>query len=90
MIIRENYSEEHINELQLSKRTGRDLIERTLFAFGLLEALASVGMKFIFKGGMSLLLLLPLPRRLSTDIDIIVDPKTDVDEYIQKAAEIFL
>ena len=30
MIIRENYDEAHINELQVSKKTGRDLIERTL------------------------------------------------------------
>ena len=89
MIIRENYDEAHINELQVSKKTGRDLIERTLFAFGLLEALARVGLKFIFKGGTSLLLLLPYPRRLSTDIDIVVDPETDVEEYIRKASQIF-
>ena len=89
MIVRENYLEEHIKELQISKRTGRDLIERTLYAFGLLEALVSVGMKFTFKGGTSLLLLLPHPRRLSTDIDIVVDPGTDVDDYIEKASHIF-
>lgn len=89
MIIKENYSESHIIELQKSQKTGRDLIERTLFAFGLLEALAQVGMKFTFKGGTSLLLLLPQPQRLSTDIDIIVDPGTDVDDYISRASKIF-
>ena len=34
------------------------LIERTVFAFGLLEALVRVGLKFTFKGGTSLMLLL--------------------------------
>jgi hypothetical protein len=29
------------------------------------------------------------PRRLSTDIDIIVQPGTDLDEYLKRAAEIF-
>ena len=47
------------------------------------------GMKFIFKGGTSLMLLLEHPLRLSTDIDIIVDPGTDVDRYIEAAGNIF-
>lgn len=48
------------------------IIERTVFAFGLLEAITRVGMPFIFKGGTSLMVMLDDPRRLSTDIDIIV------------------
>lgn len=36
-----------------------------------------------------MLLLLDEPRRLSTDIDIIVEPGTDVDEFIQRAGTIF-
>ena len=35
------------------------------------------------------MLLLEHPRRLSTDIDIIVEPGTDIDNYIRKAGEIF-
>lgn len=35
------------------------------------------------------MLLLDHPRRLSTDIDIIVEPGTDIDEYIRKAGKIF-
>ena len=46
-------------------------------------------MPFIFKGGTSLLLLLNEPKRLSTDIDIIVKPNTDVEDYLNKAAKIF-
>jgi hypothetical protein len=35
------------------------------------------------------MLLLDRPRRLSTDIDIIVEPGADIDAFIKKAAEIF-
>ena len=81
MLLRENYTKEHI--VALREQTGADpsILERTVFAFGLLEAIRSVGMPFIFKGGTSLLVLLDHPRRLSTDIDIIVDKDTDVDDY---------
>ena len=54
MLKRENYSSEHIDALR--KQTGADpsILERTVFAFGLLEALCRVKMPFIFKGGTSL------------------------------------
>ena len=89
MLTQENYTELHINDLW--KETGADpsILERTIFAFGLLEAIRRVDLPFIFKGGTSLLLLLNEPRRLSTDIDIIVEPGTDVDDYIQRAGKIF-
>ncbi len=89
MLARENYTAEHITELR--NRTGADpsILERTIFAFGLLEAIRSVGMPFIFKGGTSLMLMLDNPRRLSTDIDIIVSHGTDVDGYIEKAGRVF-
>lgn len=79
----------HIRELQKVCRRDPVLLERAVYAFGLLEAITRVGMPFIFKGGTCLLLLLEHPRRLSTDIDIIVEPGTKVDDYIQKAADIF-
>ena len=89
MIKRESFSKEHIQNLVL--QSGRDpiILERTVYAFGLLEALARVGMPFVFKGGTCLMLLLEKPQRLSTDIDIIVEPGTDLQEYLDKAAEIF-
>ena len=89
MITKENYSTEHIMNLHESSKRDPNLIERVLFAFGLLEALRKVELPFIFKGGTSLLLLLDKPMRLSTDIDIIVEPGTDVDVYLEKAAKIF-
>ena len=53
MISKSNFSTEHIRELQLENHRDPLLLERTVFAFGLLEALVKVGMKFIFKGGTS-------------------------------------
>ena len=62
-------------EWQTSKREelgGCDpvLLEKTIHAFALLDALAARGLEFVFKGGTSLLLRLPHIRRLSIDADI--------------------
>jgi hypothetical protein len=89
MLLKENYTAEHIADLRMRTEADPSILERTVFAFGLLEALVKSGMSFIFKGGTSLLLLLDRPRRLSTDIDIIVEPGTDIDEYIRSAGQLF-
>jgi len=83
------YTDEYIHELQ--NRTGNDpaLLERVVYAFGLLEAIRRVELPFCFKGGTSLMLLLEHPGRLSTDIDIVVEPGTAIDDYISRAGEIF-
>ncbi|MDD2736268.1 MAG: nucleotidyl transferase AbiEii/AbiGii toxin family protein [Desulfuromonadaceae bacterium] len=47
------------------------LLERALHAFALLGHLAESDLKFVFKGGTSLLLHVPVVRRLSIDIDIL-------------------
>ena len=85
MIKKETFTLEHINELRSRKSINLLLLERSIYALGLLEALARVGMPFIFKGGSCLMLLLESPRRLSTDIDIIVKPGTDVKFFIEEA-----
>ena len=89
MLLRENFTKAHIEYLR--KKTGADpsILERTVFAFGLLEAIRRVELPFIFKGGTSLLLLLEEPRRLSTDIDIIVKPGTELKDSIERAGRIF-
>ena len=89
MISKASFEKEHIKELQMKSHRDPILIERVIYAFGLLEALVKVNLQFIFKGGTCLMLLLERPRRLSTDIDIIVVPGTDIDTYIKKASEIF-
>ena len=89
MLSRSNFTEEHIRELQRKSKRDPSIIERTVFAFGLLEAISLAGMPFIFKGGTCLMLLLNQIKRLSTDIDIIVEPGTSIDEYFEKASVIF-
>lgn len=45
-----SFAEEHIRELQKTSKRDPVLLERAVYAFGLLEALARVGMPFIFNG----------------------------------------
>lgn len=68
MILEENFTMEHIEEIKESRKVDKNILERSIYALGLLEALARVGLPFIFKGGTALLLLLDTPRRLSTEI----------------------
>ncbi len=90
MISKESFSIDHINQMkERYPSLDKQLIERTIFAFGLLEALVKVKMPFIFKGGTALMLLLEKPFRLSTDIDIIVEPSCDVEFYLQEANAIY-
>lgn len=76
-------------ELKSSRTVDTSILERNIYALGLLEALARVEMPFIFKGGTALTLILDEPKRLSTDIDIIVEPGTDVNHYLDEASKIF-
>ena len=89
MIDKNTFSLEHIKALEKESGAQIAIIERTMFAFGLLEAITQTGLPFIFKGGSCLMVLLKEPKRFSTDIDIIVPPGTDIDEYIAKAGKIF-
>lgn len=90
MISNATYSIKHINEIKRKyNKLDPQVIERTIFAFGLLEALVKVGTPFIFKGGTCLMLILENPYRLSTDIDIMVNPDCDIDPYLNEAAKIY-
>ncbi len=66
----------------------RNIIEKVIRAFSLLDMLASSGCPFHFKGGSCLMLLLTdQPYRLSIDIDIICPPGTDIEAYLTKFKE---
>ena len=60
------------------------LVEKTIRAFSLLEALVRSGCPFLFKGGSSLLLHFDSSRRLSIDIDIICPPGSRIEDYLEK------
>jgi len=56
------------------RKADPSIIEKVVHALYLLQRLTQTSLPFIFKGGTSLLLLLPQPARFSIDIDIIVPP----------------
>jgi hypothetical protein len=62
------------------------LIEKMIMALTLVEELRLSGLKFVFKGGTSILLLLGEPRRFSIDIDILLPHKTDLEQYFLAVA----
>jgi len=63
------------------------LVEKVIRSLHLLEGLVETKLDFIFKGGTALMLLLDAPGRLSIDVDIIMEEKTDLkislDEIIK-------
>ncbi len=79
MILPTSYSLEWIRSIQKKTKTDPGLVEKVVWALTLLEQLQCSGLDFIFKGGTSLILLLQEPRRLSIDIDIIVQPQNRED-----------
>lgn len=88
MIDKRSRSKEWIEEMASANRVSdAALMEKTIRAFCLLEALARSGCPFIFKGGSALMLHLKCTKRLSIDIDIICPPGTRIEEYLGKYAE---
>ena len=51
MLTKDNFTLEHIQEIHGNTNVDPLLLERSIYAFGLLEALVRVGMPFIFKVG---------------------------------------
>lgn len=89
MISKSNYTKEHLEDVVGRYKGNKEIFERVLFAFGMLQSLADVNLDFVFKGGTCLLLLLDNPRRFSTDIDIMVNIDTDIDDFIKEAGKLF-
>ena len=75
MINKESLSEKWINDVAKKHKSDPILVEKVVRALYLLENLQRGELKFIFKGGTALMLLLPEPKRFSIDIDIIVSEK---------------
>ena len=82
MINTDALKKEWINEVSKSHKADAILAEKMIQALYLLEMLQQSELKFIFKGGTALILLLPVPKRFSIDIDIIVSKKPEKVESI--------
>ncbi len=76
---------EWIKKIQkMNERLNSVFIENTIYAFELLSELVKLKIDFVFKGGTSLLLHFPEPKRLSTDIDIVGEFDLNIlDKIIQ-------
>ena len=89
MIDKKTYTEENLLRIVNDFKIDYELAQRAVFALGFVEALVQSGLDFVFKGGSSLMLLFPSPKRLSTDVDILVKPGTDIEAAIQSASKLF-
>ncbi len=73
MIAKECFTKEWLDKVKVDfPQIDPTILEKTIYAFELLSLLKEEGIDFIFKGGTSLLLLLPQPKRLSIDLDILL------------------
>lgn len=89
MISTESFSKEWI--IRRSEELGyknKQLIEKVIRAFALLEMLVDAGAPVLFKGGSSLMLILKdTLNRLSIDVDVICPPGTEIRAYLKNLEE---
>ena len=79
MISKECITIEWIKKASIqNKNADNILVEKVIRALRLLEGLVEEKLEFVFKGGTSLMLLLGSTKRLSIDIDIIMEDKVDL------------
>ncbi|MFT7148954.1 MAG: putative nucleotidyltransferase component of viral defense system, partial [Nonlabens sp.] len=71
-----------------NRKADKILVEKVIRALMLLEGLVKQNLDFVFKGGTALMLILDSPKRLSIDIDIIIEkePK-NLDEIFKALLE---
>lgn len=86
MISKECFTEGWIERVSSEKNyPDKNLIEKVIRAFSLVELLVESGCPFVWKGGTSLMLILGQQlHRLSIDVDIICPPGTDITKYLEK------
>ena len=68
-----------------NRKADKILVEKVIRALMLLEGLVKQNLDFVFKGGTALMLILDSSKRLSIDIDIIIEKEPKNLEDIFKA-----
>lgn len=88
MIDREKITLEWIENVSKSNRNAdKILVEKVIRALLLLEGLVKQKLSFVFKGGTAVMLLLNSTKRLSIDIDIIIQKQPEeLEALLDKAA----
>jgi hypothetical protein len=88
MILAESFTREWINSHRERKgfeKINPPLVEKMIHALALVESLAASKLDFVFKGGTSLVLLMPSAGRFSIDIDIITQAgKNEIESILSK------
>lgn len=89
MIHKDSHTIEWISEVaKVNRNADKILVEKVVKALTLLEHLKLNELDFIFKGGTALMILLPKPKRLSIDIDIILPAKpNNIDDIFSTIIE---
>jgi len=88
MINKESLNENWIKDIAKKHKSDPILVEKVIRVLYLLETLQQTNLKFIFKGGTALMLMLPEPKRFSIDIDIIVPDKSqDIEFYLNQVIQ---
>lgn len=83
MIQTGSYSQGWIKEKRKTyPQSDPTIIEKVIYALTLVEQLVQTSLSFVFKGGTSLLLILPEPKRFSIDVDIVT---TESRERVENA-----
>lgn len=80
MILPESFSQQWINSHRSNSKFAKinpPIVEKMIYALALLEALVRHKLNFVFKGGTSLVILMPEPKRFSVDIDILTQHTKD-------------
>lgn len=88
MITENNFSKDWVYSICDLLKRGKnqadpELVEKVINALYLLESIKKVGLKFIFKGGTALLLLLNKIHRFSIDVDILVEKDISTSSIIK-------
>ena len=85
MILPESYTPEWIREKRKTypkSPPNPAIMAKVIYALSLIEQLAQTDLSFTFKGGTSLLLILPEPKRFSIDVDIVTTESREKIEAI--------
>jgi hypothetical protein len=83
MILPASYTRAWIEQKRKAYPTSDPAImEKVIYALSMVEQLVQTGLQFTFKGGTSLLLILPEPKRFSIDVDIVT---TESRERVEAA-----
>lgn len=70
-----------------NRKADKILVEKVIRALLLLEGLAKLDLNFVFKGGTALMLMLDSSKRLSIDIDVIIEEPKDLEKIFNDLLE---